>query len=112
MMVDTQPYRTVNSSPDVEALAGSDQLRHGSVIFTLAQELIEHVPIPERAELGALHIAFATVHGMDYLLTWNCTHIANATFRYQIETICRSMGYEPPIRCILHNGIISCDVCY
>jgi hypothetical protein len=47
----------------------------------------------------ALHIAVATVHGMDYLLTWNCTHIANAITRPKIELICRVAGYEPPVIC-------------
>jgi hypothetical protein len=36
---------------------------------------------------------------MDYLLTWNCTHIANAALRSQIEAVCRSRGYEPPVIC-------------
>ena len=30
------------------------------------------------------------VNGMDYLLTWNCTYIANATLPNRIETVCRS----------------------
>jgi hypothetical protein len=65
----------------------------------LAQALVEDVPLPERASVDALHIAIATVHGMDYLLTWNCTHIANAALRGQIESICRAHGYEPPAIC-------------
>ena len=51
------------------------------------------------AKADALHIAVATVHGMDYLLTWNCTHIANAIMRPKIESICRVAGYEPPVIC-------------
>lgn len=41
----------------------------------------------------------ATVHGVDYLLTWNCKHIANATMRQAIERVCREAGYEPPVIC-------------
>jgi hypothetical protein len=44
-------------------------------------------------------IAVATVNGMDYLLTWNCTHIANAAMRAAIERVCRKHRYEPPIIC-------------
>jgi hypothetical protein len=44
----------------------------------LAEELLKHVPLPEKAAIDALHIALAATHGIDYLLTWNCTHIANA----------------------------------
>ena len=65
----------------------------------LAQALVERVPLPERAAVDALHVAIATVHGVDYLLTWNCTHIANATLRDPIESVCRENGYEPPAIC-------------
>jgi hypothetical protein len=66
---------------------------------SLAHELIVQVPLPERAAVDAVHIAIAVVHGMDYLLTWNCTHIANASLRSKIESVCRSQGYEPPVIC-------------
>ena len=55
--------------------------------------------IPAKAEVDALHIAVAVVSGMDYLLTWNCTHIASAAIRGKIEHTCRNMGLEPPITC-------------
>lgn len=62
----------------------------------LAAMLIERHALPEKAFLDALHIAVATVHGMDYLLTWNCKHIANIAARGAIEKTCRAAGYEPP----------------
>lgn len=65
----------------------------------LAAKLLEGAALPQKAKADALHIAIATVHGMDYLLTWNCTHIANAIMRPRIESICRSAGYEPPVIC-------------
>ena len=49
--------------------------------------------------VDALHIAIAAFHGIEYLVTWNCTHIANAAMRTQIEDICRSIGFEPPVLC-------------
>lgn len=36
---------------------------------------------------------------MKYLLTWNCTHIANVVLRPQIEEVCRAAGYEAPLIC-------------
>lgn len=65
----------------------------------LAQELVEQIPLPPKAALDAVHIALAVVNGIDYLLTWNCTHIANASLRTTIEAICRRKGYEPPVIC-------------
>lgn len=58
----------------------------------LARSLIAKVPLPPKAQADALHIAVAAVNGMNYLLTWNCTHIANATLRPRIEAVCRSAG--------------------
>jgi hypothetical protein len=55
--------------------------------------------IPARAAEDASHIAIAAVHGMDYLLTWNCKHIANAQMQKTVAGICRAAGYEPPIIC-------------
>jgi hypothetical protein len=62
----------------------------------LAGMLLKNHALPEKATLDALHIAVATVHGMDYLLTWNCKHIANVTMRGLIERTCRAASYEPP----------------
>jgi hypothetical protein len=55
--------------------------------------------MPAKARLDALHVATAAVHGMDYLLSWNCKHIANAMLRSRIESICRTAGFEPPVIC-------------
>ena len=65
----------------------------------LAADLIRAGAIPKQAAGDAAHVAIATVHGVEYLLTWNCAHIANAAIRSNIERVCRSAGYEPPILC-------------
>jgi hypothetical protein len=65
----------------------------------LAQALIENHALPTKAEADAYHVAITTVNGMEYLLTWNCTHIANAYTRPKIEATCRGLGYEPPVIC-------------
>ena len=68
-----------------------------------AKELARHVAkaasIPRKATEDALHIALATVHGMDYLLTWNCKHIANAEIQRSVTLMCHLRGYEPPVIC-------------
>ncbi len=65
----------------------------------LAQALIQKHALPAKAAQDALHIAVATVHGMNYLLTWNFKHIANAHLRGAIEATCRLAGYEAPKLC-------------
>ena len=66
--------------------------------IVLADTLVSGGGLPSKARVDALHVAMA-VHGMDYLLTWNCKHIANATLRGRIEELCRAGGFEPPIIC-------------
>jgi hypothetical protein len=65
----------------------------------LADRLVKEVPLPDNAEVDALHIAIATVNGVDYLLTWNCAHIADAALQARIGAICRAAGCEPPTIC-------------
>ena len=68
-------------------------------ILALANTLVTEGPIPENSKEDALHIALATVHGLDYILTWNCRHIANAEMRIGVSDICISQGYQTPIIC-------------
>jgi hypothetical protein len=65
----------------------------------LKAELLRGAALPASAELDALHIAVATVHGLDYLLSWNCRHIANAFTLPRVYDICLRAGYEPPFVC-------------
>ena len=65
----------------------------------LASDLIRRKAVPKEYAEDASHIAIATVHGMDYLLTWNCKHIANAQLQKGIKLICLDAGYEPPVIC-------------
>ena len=65
----------------------------------LATALIERGSLPAKASADALHIAIAAVHNVDYLLTWNCKHIPHAEMRPVIESVCRNMGFIPPILC-------------
>ena len=65
----------------------------------LAQRLLQTKAIPQEYPEDALHIAVAVVNGIEYLLTWNYKHLANAVMRNKIETICRTLGYEPTVIC-------------
>jgi len=67
--------------------------------IALATMLITRQALPAQAAQDALHLAITCVHGMQYLLTWNCTHLANARLRSRIEQVCREAGYVPPIIC-------------
>ena len=79
------------------ALAGIPLLEQTPQVAQLATALMRGVPLPAKAAADTLHIATAAVHGIQYLLTWNCTHIANVVLRSAIEKVCRAAGYDPPL---------------
>ena len=81
------------------AIADLPLLQISEDVRALAQALIESYALPEKAEADAYHVAIAAVNGVAYLLTCNCTHIANAHTRPKIENTCRTLGYEPPVIC-------------
>ncbi len=68
-------------------------------VADLAAALIKGVPLPRRAAADAAHIAVAAYHRIDFLLTWNLAHIANAELRPRIETACRASGYWAQVLC-------------
>jgi predicted nucleic acid-binding protein len=76
-------------------LEGLPELDINAEVEELTKRLLAEHALPQNARDDALHIAVAAVHGMDYLLTWNCRHIANALMRPKIERTCRMAGYEP-----------------
>jgi hypothetical protein len=83
----------------LEALSGIPLVEPLDGTAELVEALIHHMSLPQRAAADAAHIALATANGIDFLLTWNCTHIANAVNRGIIDSTCRSLGYETPVIC-------------
>jgi len=67
--------------------------------LALAKVLLQAGALPAKAGDDALHIAIAASQGVPYLLTWICRHMANATMRPLIESVCAGKGYKAPIIC-------------
>jgi hypothetical protein len=65
----------------------------------IAKRLIAEGIVPAKAVVDAMHLGIAAAHRVEYLLTWNCTHIANAALRRRMESVCRTMGREMPVIC-------------
>lgn len=78
------PLRRLSATPESEAMVPI---------------LLRETRLPADALLDMSHVSIATVHGMHYLLTWNCRHIANARIVRIVERICRNLGFEPPVLC-------------
>ena len=82
-----------------DVIAGLDHLETPETVDHLAAALIAGKAVPKTEPRDAFHIAVAAVNGVDYLLTWNFKHIANASLRGRIERVCRDHGSEPPVIC-------------
>lgn len=65
----------------------------------LAKELLQAGALPATAADDALHVAVAATKAIPFLLTWNCRHLANATMRPMIESVCHAKGFKAPIIC-------------
>jgi len=68
-------------------------------VADLASVFVEQRLVPRKSATDAAHIAVATVHHVNFLMTWNCAHLANATIVTKIREACRSEGYECPVIC-------------
>lgn len=68
-------------------------------VAELASGILASGIIPRKAATDAAHIAIAALHGMDFLLTWNCAHIANAAIAKTLALICREHECECPVIC-------------
>ena len=83
----------------LEILSEFDLLDITDDVTDLASAILDFGVIPEKAATDAAHIAVATIHNLQFLLTWNCAHLANAEISNEIKSVCKSKGYECPIIC-------------
>ncbi|MEW6356247.1 MAG: type II toxin-antitoxin system VapC family toxin [Planctomycetota bacterium] len=68
-------------------------------VISLTETILRAKVLPKKAARDAAHIATAAVHGMNFLLTWNCVHLANAEIFEDVETVCRFEGHRCPVIC-------------
>jgi hypothetical protein len=83
----------------LQALSGIARLDVTNEIDVFARQILKHSVLPPNAAVDAFHIAVATVNGMHFLLTWNCTHINNREIIPVVERIASDMGYRLPVIC-------------
>jgi hypothetical protein len=87
------------ASQRLEILRDFPLLDLNQPVLDLAEQFLARSNLPSKADVDAVHIAAATVHSMDYLLTWNCKHIANAQIQGKLAEISLDFGYVLPILC-------------
>ena len=84
---------TANAPPDIPLLPDAPE------ITQIASEIISRAILPAKAQVDALHIATVAHHRIQYLMTWNCKHIANAKILPRIHQVLSDTGLPIPIIC-------------
>lgn len=83
----------------LEELKDFPHLELNDKVEKMAQVYMENLEIPEKSFRDAAHLAVASVHNIDYLVTWNCTHLANGEVIKKLMKINESFGIHTPIVC-------------
>jgi hypothetical protein len=65
----------------------------------MAALLISKNIIHENGLSDAIHISVATLHAMDFLVTWNCRHIANPHAQNRLRGVASDLGFILPVIC-------------
>jgi len=83
----------------LEIVGPLDVLAASTDAEELTQAIMDSGVLPEKAVRDAAHIAVAAVHGVEYLLTWNCRHLANAQISPRVQVVCKRQGFRMPVIC-------------
>jgi len=83
----------------LQAVKGVSLLVVTPDVTRLARKYYAALDLPDKARLDAIHLALAVQHGMDYLVSWNFTHIVGARPRGIIQKINYRLQMETPIIC-------------
>lgn len=89
----------VLASERLRHLSGIPLLPLAPLIDELAAEILARAILPASAALDALHIACAAVHRIDFLLTWNCKHIANPVILPRVYRVIDDFALPFPVIC-------------
>lgn len=84
----------------LEALATLTVLRRTPAVEEMAGVFLTTGALPLKARADAVHLAFATAYQTDYLLTWNCKHLANAVIQRRLQPVAESRGFKLPQVCL------------
>jgi len=83
----------------LESLRGISILEITLDCQNIAEKIMSDTPMPAKAQDDALHAAISSYHKMDYLLTWNCRHLANAHLIPKLKSAVEAIGYHFPQIC-------------
>ncbi len=81
----------------LELVRGISQLEITRDVTELADLYRSQKVMPLRPEADAIHVALATFYRIEFLLTWNCVHLANVNKQRHLETINKRLNYATPL---------------
>lgn len=87
------------ASKRLEMLAEISVLEVTSEVERLARRLIDAGLVPASVASDAVHIATASAHRVDFLVTWNFKHIVNPFIRHRLRQEVSLIGYVLPVLC-------------
>jgi hypothetical protein len=99
---------TIVEASDGDPSAAADRLKMldgiplvplGSDVDVLASLILSNHLMPQKAAADAIHIAAAAIAGVNYLLTQNCKHIANAHELPRVYRLLEDQGYDQLLIC-------------
>ena len=83
----------------IGAIAEFPVLEAGNEVRDLAEKYFGAIVLPDKARVDSLHLAIAVRYGLDYLLSWNCKHIASGRVRKIVAEINEELGIRTPVIC-------------
>jgi hypothetical protein len=83
----------------LDLIAEIPSLQTSNNTFSFAEDIMNRASLPRKAAVDALHIAIAAESGIDFLLTWNCKHIANPSLRHKISEAIEARNLRAPVIC-------------
>jgi hypothetical protein len=83
----------------LEALSTLTVLRRTRAVDELVEAFLSTGALPAKAKADAAHLAVATSHRVDYLLTWNFKYLANAEILLRLRPVAEQRGHRLPVVC-------------
>jgi predicted nucleic acid-binding protein len=87
------------SAARLDALRTCTVLRRTPAVDQVAEVFLDAGRLPPKAKADAAHLAVAAVYGVDYLLTWNLRHLANAIILSRLRPVAEEHGCHLPVVC-------------
>jgi predicted nucleic acid-binding protein len=88
---------SVAAAKRLETVRGLTVLDVTNEVDALVEVYQRHFGLPERSRTDIVHIAVAVVYEVDYVVSWNCKHIANGQILHRLMEVNQTLGRFTPL---------------